>query len=127
MFYSSNVFKVLAIVVILIAGWMVFDAARSYPIGDNKIVEYLGRKSVGSWMPLSSMTPTDVYYYGTDLNPEELADYFGAKAVANHGTIDYRITLEDGGKQSFCFTKIKIVNTQQLRIGPRILKRGISL
>jgi hypothetical protein len=79
-FYSSNVFKVLTIVIVLLVGWMTLDALRAYPLGHK--LDYVGKVGVGSWMPLSSTPPYDVYYYGTDLNPEELADYFsGAKEI----------------------------------------------
>jgi hypothetical protein len=70
---------VAAVLALLVAGWMVFSAVRTYPLGEDGRVVYLGKEGRGDIGPLSSSAPYDVYFYGTDMTPEELANYLGAE------------------------------------------------
>jgi hypothetical protein len=69
---------VAAALALLVAGWMVFSAVRTYPLGDR--IEYMKSYTGGSYFPLSISKPYTDYYYTTDMNPHEIVAYF-KKAV----------------------------------------------
>lgn len=54
--------------------FMVYPSLQSHPLGEK--LEYIGKESSGSWLPMSSATPSDLYYYATDLTAEEIVLYF---------------------------------------------------
>lgn len=78
----------LALIVIIIS-FFVFDSIRSRPLGEK--VEYVGKQSFGSIFPPSSSLPYDVYYYDTNMSPEEIIAYFKkaqlTSAIKDGGTV----------------------------------------
>ena len=73
---QTTVWWITGCVIALLIGFFAYDQGRPRALGDNVKVEYLGKISGGSWLPLSSSRPYDTYYYGTDVSTEELANYF---------------------------------------------------
>lgn len=64
------------IVLSAISAWA-FTTFRTYPLGSDGRVVYLGKvHSTGDGVVAPSY---EKYYYGTDMTPEELAGYFGGK------------------------------------------------
>lgn len=62
-----------------IIGIITYNKKRTFPIGDNTQVVYLGKKTTGSNFIFSDQRELTSYYYGTDMAPEELAEYFHAE------------------------------------------------
>jgi hypothetical protein len=76
-FYRSKGLIISAVIgiVILVAGWLVYSAIRTYPLGDNKAIVYIDKHSGGNFPILSSSAPYTDYYYATDMRPEEVVRY----------------------------------------------------
>lgn len=90
---KMGVIAVLGIVALII-GFIVFNVTKSYPIGDNKAVVYLGKEHHGDGIVAPSY---DLYYYGTDMGVEELAGYFngtnGDPIGIGYGYLSYDLAL----------------------------------
>ncbi|HMH70490.1 MAG TPA: hypothetical protein VK502_03745 [Candidatus Saccharimonadales bacterium] len=70
----------MSVIVALLLGWWAWSYFGPKPLGDR--LEYIGRTDYGSWLPLSSSSPTGVYYYATDMSIGEVERYFkGAEMV----------------------------------------------
>lgn len=73
-------------------------------------MEYLGVESLGR-VPLTDSPRYDIYYYGTDLEPEQLAQTFNGQ-ITNirglpEGTAEYSIRLPSGEEVPIQFYKDK--------------------
>ena len=71
---NKRFFIVICAIVALLTSWWVWDYFSPKPLGDK--LEYIGRTDYGSWLPLSSSSPTGVYYYATDMSIGEVGRYF---------------------------------------------------
>lgn len=78
---STTVF---GIIVVLLSWWTVVNF-MPHPLGDK--MEYLGKEDYGNVFGFDSY-PYSVYYYGTDMSEEEIAQYLSA---------DLRRPIEDKG------------------------------
>ena len=57
----------------ILVGWYMLTNPTAYPLGDKMV--YLGKKDYGNILGFDYY-PYSVYYYGTDMDEEELAGYF---------------------------------------------------
>jgi hypothetical protein len=75
---NSIIIAVIACIVAALAiGFFIINATapKTYPLGDPGKLEYIGKTSYGCWV-VCDANPTEVYYYATDMKPEEVAGYF---------------------------------------------------
>jgi hypothetical protein len=73
---------------------IIYLSLQNHPLGEKG--EYLGVASFGR-APLTDSPRYDLYYYGTDLAPHELAAYFNASASNPSGDPnEYSLKLTSG-------------------------------
>lgn len=81
--------------------FILFPSLQSHPLGEK--VQYVGVESFGR-APLTDSSRYDLYYYGTNLSPEELALYFHATLSQPSGDLDeYSLSLPSGEKVTVKF------------------------
>lgn len=103
----------LFVIAITIVGLGVYNENRTYPIGDNTQVVYLGKKTTGSNFIFSDQRELTSYYYGTDMTPEELARYFDSTVTNRTGVggfSEYSLTHQNGDNSSIWFYEDKTNN-----------------
>ena len=95
--------KVMSVVLTLIIAlclWWAWAQFAPHPLGDK--MEYLGKEDYGNILGFDS-APNSIYYYGTDMNLEEVEKYFG-KAKLEHSheeTVDSTIMIFNADKSEF--------------------------
>ncbi|HEX6461734.1 MAG TPA: hypothetical protein VFZ58_00480 [Candidatus Saccharimonadales bacterium] len=60
-------------IAILLGGWLAFTNFAPRPLGDG--LEYLGKKDFGDYL-FGDSKPHSKYYYGTDVDIEEIRSHF---------------------------------------------------
>lgn len=96
---------VFSTIVALIIGLIVYNAMRTYPLGDDKAVVYLGKEHHGDGIVAPSY---DIYYYGTDMGVEDLARFFHTSLSQPSGDPrDYDFILPSGESATMIFLKDK--------------------
>ena len=73
---KHKIITTFAVIVIIGGAWWAWMNFSPKPLGDK--MEYLGKKDYGNILGFDSRSYS-VYYYGTDMDEEELAGYFDAK------------------------------------------------
>lgn len=111
------------VVVVTLVVWWAFVNFAPKPLGND--LEYLGKENLGGGLLFSDHRPYSVYYYGTDMEPTELARSFHGANYAplenfaiKHArfttpTGDFMFTyLDDHDKKSISYrsTKAHIVS-----------------
>jgi hypothetical protein len=71
----TKIILIALVLVVGVGGWMTYDNVRPRPLGSQ--MEYLGKEDYGNILGFDSK-PGSVYYYATDINKEELRNYFNA-------------------------------------------------
>ena len=97
---------VLLVIAASIIGIVTYNKKRTFPIGDNTQVVYLGKKTTGSNFIFSDQRELTLYYYGTDMTPEELAGYFDSTITNRTGVggfSDYSLAHSNGARSSIWF------------------------
>ncbi len=74
---NKRFYLVLGVIATLLIGWWAWGQFSPRPLGDR--LEYVGREDYGCWIICDS-APASVFYYATDMTPEEVVAYF-EKAV----------------------------------------------
>ena len=67
--------SIATVIFILISLFVYQNYLKTYPLGDNDKLQYIGKVDYGCW--LCDSQPSSTYYYATDMTPEEIAGYFG--------------------------------------------------
>ncbi len=70
----------IAALIVALAGWWTYTNLMPKPLGNE--LEYLGKKGYGCVLVCDS-NPTNIYYYGTSLTPNEVAAYFKSAKIEN--------------------------------------------
>jgi hypothetical protein len=65
---------IIAILIVSIGGWITYDNIRPRPLGEEMV--YLGKIDSGGGIFYRDYAPYSVYYYGTDIAPEQLIEQF---------------------------------------------------
>jgi hypothetical protein len=68
------IFSIIGLVVIALGGWWAYVNFAPHPLGDK--LEYLGKENLGGGLFFYDYKPYSVYYYGTDMNVDEVEKYF---------------------------------------------------
>lgn len=109
---------VIGFVVILLTWWIV-NGFMSHPLGNE--MTYLGKKDYGG--PFGDSNPASTYYYGTEMNSNEIQNYFkNAKYSGTEGqTIgeNYSSTVFDFTSPKGNF-KISYYNNNNIFSAPNI-------
>jgi len=92
--------KTLSVVLTLVIAlclWWAWGQFAPHPLGEK--MEYLGREDYGNILGFDS-APASIYYYGTDMNVDEIAKYFSGTVIENgttpNGTVEFAIKLPSG-------------------------------
>ena len=66
----------IGIILLAVGSWMIHTATTTYPLGDK--LDYIGKKQSGCYISLTicDSVPSTAYYYATNLNRQELTEYF---------------------------------------------------
>lgn len=64
---------IIAILIVGVGGWITYDNVRPRPLGDKMV--YLGKEDYRNIFGFDYL-PASIYYYGTDLNIEDIPLYF---------------------------------------------------
>jgi len=120
---DKRFYNVLQVIVVLLSAWAIWLQIMPHPLGDK--LEYVGKEDYGSWLPLSSTRPASIYYYATDMTPEEVEAYF--RKAKPHHPIDHsqwatRIWLKHGED----FLLIKYYTPEDIRQHDNIPKLNDS-
>jgi hypothetical protein len=67
-------FVAIAIVLVMLIGAWAYDQHRARPLDNN--FDYLGKSDYGCWLLPMCAEPGSVYYYGTNISPTTIKDYF---------------------------------------------------
>lgn len=70
---KHTILTTLSSIAVALVGWWIIANFITYPLGDK--MEYLGKKDFGNVLGFDTY-PYSVYYYGTDMDEEELVGYF---------------------------------------------------
>ncbi len=70
---NKRFYSVLVIIGALLVGWWAWGQFSPKPLGNG--LEYVGREDYGCWLICDS-APASVFYYATDMTPEEVVRYF---------------------------------------------------
>ena len=70
---NKRFYVALGIIGAILIGWWAWEQFSPKPLGDR--LEYVGREDYGCWIICDS-APASVYYYATDMTPEEVVAYF---------------------------------------------------
>jgi len=69
---------IIAGLVVILLGWWAWGQFAPRPLGDK--LEYLGKEDYGNIFGFDSF-PSSTYYYETDMNAEETANYFTKASI----------------------------------------------
>lgn len=63
-----------------------------HPLGDK--LEYIGKEDLGGGLLFRDAASYSLYYYGTDMTPEQIAEYFkNGNVLEKSNTTDYGSSL----------------------------------
>jgi hypothetical protein len=92
---------VVAGLVVVGFSWWAWDQFVPRPLGDR--LEYLGKRDYGNIFGFDSR-PSSIYYYGTDMSPEELASYFDKAKYTPQGNFAFKhAQFTSPGNKTFTF------------------------
>ncbi len=78
--------------IVLIASWWGFMFFMLHPLGDK--LEYIGKEDLGGGLFFRDAAAYSVYYYGTNMTPEQVAEYFkNGNVLEKSNTTDYGSSL----------------------------------
>jgi hypothetical protein len=97
-----KVLIVITVLIIGIGGWIAYDN-RPRPLGDEMV--YLGKIDSGGGLFFRDHAPSSTFYYDTDINPQDMAAYFGASLkYPVQGSGDYTDVSLAGDDGNFIIT-----------------------
>jgi hypothetical protein len=78
--------------IVLVISWWAFVSFAPHPLGDK--LEYIGKEDLGGGLLFRDTTSYSLYYYGTDMTPEQVAEYFkNGSILEKSNTTDYGSSL----------------------------------
>lgn len=106
--YKRTGLAAVALIILGAVGVWAFNTFRTYPLGSDGRVVYLGEQHSGDGIVSPSY---DEYYYGTDMTPEELAGYLGGEITNASGSSSdssvYSFRMKNGKDATIFFYKDK--------------------
>ena len=93
---------VIAGFLVVALGWWVWAEFTPRPLGDK--LEYLGKENYGNIFGFDYF-PSSVYYYGTDMASEELANYFPKAMYESQSSRDFAQFMTSDGPFIFLYKK----------------------
>jgi hypothetical protein len=94
---KNKTLSVILALVIVLCLWWAYASFMPHPLGNK--MEYLGKEDYGNIFGFDS-APNSEYYYGTDMDAGEIAEYFNGTVIENgatlNGTVEFGIKLPSG-------------------------------
>lgn len=70
---KHKVITAIICIIFSIVSWFIISSTLPHPLGDD--MDYLGKRDFGALL-LGADKPYSVYYYGTDIAPDDITGYF---------------------------------------------------
>lgn len=109
--------RIVGCALVLLIGWFLYDEHMAQPLGNDGRIVYIGKTRADLYIPFISWSHnSDVFYYGTDMTPEEMTAYFTKATRTDKIYNDERVSaftlrLSDGSTLDIDLYKDKQHNT----------------